>query len=202
MKSILSIIAIALLFVGSSLVRADDCCPSCGVKICKPSIEKTKEKKSCYEIEQKDVCIPLVNLPWKKCSTPRCGQVRTVNVLKKVDKECESCGYKWEITTVSGDGGCSTCAASRLGHGKLLGLRKSPYSFGTTGGCTTGDCAGFYYPAPQPGSSEAQPGPGAEPVKPSAEAPKPAAASIQRTRLIQAASPRKPVMFIPASRRR
>lgn len=78
------------------------CCPECGHdKICCPTPEVKKEQKHCYEVECKDVCIPCFKGPCAPCcEPPRCGRVRTVKVLKKVEYECERCGYVWNIKCV------------------------------------------------------------------------------------------------------
>jgi hypothetical protein len=76
-------------------------CPQCDNKVCVPTPETTKVKKYCWEIECKDICIPKFKWPWECCcDAPECGQVKTVKVLKKVEYECEECGYKWEIKSV------------------------------------------------------------------------------------------------------
>jgi hypothetical protein len=60
-------------------------------------LEYTKEKKTCFKIEQKLVCVPKVRLPWKKDCPPGISKTRTVTVLKKHSYECEQCGYKWSV---------------------------------------------------------------------------------------------------------
>lgn len=83
--------------------RRGHCCPDCGHKTCCPTPVTIKEKKHCFEVECKDVCIPAVKGPFAPCcEPPPCGRVRTVNVLKKVEYECERCGYKWHVSTVQG----------------------------------------------------------------------------------------------------
>ena len=77
-------------------------CPQCNqpckCKLCEPTPTTEKDKKHCWCIETKDVCIPHIRWPWQPCcEPPKCGRVRTVKVLKKVEYECEKCGYKWEI---------------------------------------------------------------------------------------------------------
>jgi len=86
-------------------------CPDCGCKTCRVERETIKEKKHCWEIECKDVCIPKFKWPWEDCCClPECGRVRTVKKLKKVEYECEKCGYKWTIEQVcNGCGQCGQC---------------------------------------------------------------------------------------------
>lgn len=90
-------------------------CPQCDNKICQPTPETIKVKKHCWEVECKDICIPHVKWPWQDCcAPPKCGKVRTVKVLKKVEYECEKCGYKWEVNSVGcGCGACDSCIKSR-----------------------------------------------------------------------------------------
>lgn len=74
------------------------CSQPCTPKFCEPTPETEKEKKHCWCIETKDICIPHIRWPWQSCcEPPKCGRVRTVKVLNKVEYECEKCGWKWEI---------------------------------------------------------------------------------------------------------
>jgi hypothetical protein len=76
-------------------------CPDCGCAICRPVETTIKEKDYCFEVECKQVCIPAIRWPWESCcEPPRCGKVKTVKVLKKVEYECAKCGYQWEIQAV------------------------------------------------------------------------------------------------------
>ena len=78
------------------------CQTQCTPKICEPTPSTDKEKKHCWCIETKEVCIPHIRFPWQPCcEPPKCGRVRTVKTLKKVEYECEKCGYKWEIKCAS-----------------------------------------------------------------------------------------------------
>lgn len=75
-----------------------NCQHQCENKACVPTPTTGKKKKHCWEIELKDVCIPHIRFPWTPCcEPPKCGRVRTVKVLKKVEYECEKCGYKWDV---------------------------------------------------------------------------------------------------------
>lgn len=87
-------------------------CPQCDNKVCVPTPETKKVKKHCWDVECEDICIPAIRWPWQSsCSPPSCGKVKTVKVLKKVEYECEECGYTWDIKTVgcSCHGGCDAC---------------------------------------------------------------------------------------------
>jgi len=77
--------------------HCNDCCPDCGHKVCQPITETVKEKKHCWDVECKDICIPKAKWPWESCCEPKCARVKTIKVLKKVEYECEKCGTKWEV---------------------------------------------------------------------------------------------------------
>jgi hypothetical protein len=108
--AVLAALAISLTGVGSMLL-ADHCgvfhcCPDCGHKQCCPTPAMVKEKKTIYSCECKDICIPGVKGPFAPCcEAPSCGRVRTIKVLRKMEIECEHCGYKWEVRSV----GCQSC---------------------------------------------------------------------------------------------
>ena len=76
-------------------------CHKCLNDVCTLEVEKGKEKKTCYETEQKIVCIPKVRLPWQNCNpdnpAPTCSETRTVTVLKKKKYECDVCKYSWKV---------------------------------------------------------------------------------------------------------
>lgn len=100
----------ALLFAGHSLAGLGrNCqCPECGhAKVCDPQPSVIKEKKHTWQCICTDICIPGIKCPWAPCcEPPPCGKVITVKKLKKIDYECEKCGYKWEVKTVC----CEPCA--------------------------------------------------------------------------------------------
>jgi len=113
--------SLALVLASQTLFAGDACCPDCG-KACETVAKTVTVKKYCYKIEQKQICIPglcIPSFPWfsKNCEsgscsdlpcrtcttrpcTKRCGRVKTVKVLKKVEYECKSCGYEWRIYDV------------------------------------------------------------------------------------------------------
>jgi hypothetical protein len=72
-------------------------CSECGGGVCRPVAATLKEKKHTWEVECKQICIPAPRWPWELCCEPKCGKVKTVKLLKKVEYECEKCGYQWEI---------------------------------------------------------------------------------------------------------
>jgi hypothetical protein len=82
-------------------------CPDCGhMKICEPIPEVQKEKRHCWCVDYKDICIPGIKCLWDRSCEPKCGKVITVKKLRNVEYECEKCGYKWEVRCV----GCEPCA--------------------------------------------------------------------------------------------
>ncbi len=90
-------------------------CPSCD-KTCRPESITTKEKKTTWDVECEDICIPAITFPWQKCCGPRCGKVITVNRLKKIEYECESCGCKWNIESLPcNSGGNCDCGHAHYG---------------------------------------------------------------------------------------
>lgn len=113
MNMIRTIIALGILASFTLTALAGDCCcPQCGCKVCTVEPTKTKEKKHCFNVECKEICIPGIRLPWQCCDAPpNCGKVRTVKVLVKKEYECEKCGWKWSVKTVgtSCGNGCTNC---------------------------------------------------------------------------------------------
>jgi len=72
-------------------------CPECDSDFCQLKVSKGKEEKKCFEVTQKEVCIPAVRLPWKKCCPLPKSKVRVVNVLKTKKYECPKCNYEWKV---------------------------------------------------------------------------------------------------------
>jgi hypothetical protein len=104
---LLAVCAISIAQAGPG--HRHDCCPDCGNAVCVPTFEAKKEKRHYWEVECKQICIPHIRWPWQSpCEPPKCGRVKTVNVLKKVEYECEKCGCKWEVKSVGccPDGSC------------------------------------------------------------------------------------------------
>lgn len=143
-----SLLIVGVLFVYTADTFANDgcCCPECGTKTCIAKPVTKKVKKTVFNVEKKDICIPKFRFPWQmkkntagsagcdaSCDSsngacgssecgcaPKCGRVITVKVLKKKSIECEKCGYEWEITTVESVP-CDSCQTG-FGLGGL-GLR-------------------------------------------------------------------------------
>lgn len=72
-------------------------CPQCDCDFCELKVSKTKEKKKRFEVKQKEICIPPVRLPWKKCCPPTKAKVRVINVLGTKSYECPKCKYEWKV---------------------------------------------------------------------------------------------------------
>jgi hypothetical protein len=110
-------ISLATLVARSALAGGCDCevrCPSCH-HVCKLQREEGKEKKSCWTVECKPICIPRITFPWQEtycsagcghkgccgagcscCAKPQNGaKLRYVNVLVKHEYECANCKYKF-----------------------------------------------------------------------------------------------------------
>jgi hypothetical protein len=96
------VVAALLLQLGVALASAKGGhgCPLCGCAVCRPVETIVKEKKHCWEVECKTICIPAIRWPWTDCCQPPCGKAKTVKVLKKVEYECARCGYEWELQAV------------------------------------------------------------------------------------------------------
>lgn len=72
-------------------------CPDCE-GYCELTIEMGEEERSCYKVEQKEICVPAITFPWQKCCGPvKCGKAKTVKVLKKHKFKCPKCECKWEV---------------------------------------------------------------------------------------------------------
>lgn len=124
MRLLISMCALGgcLLFAGASLSTAAEescrtCCRLCGKKVCMVEAERTKEKKSCFEVECEEVCIPAFRWPWEKHCAPKCGRVRTVRTLKTEEFEVDAIDYQWNIREVlcvdcRAREACPTCASA------------------------------------------------------------------------------------------
>ena len=64
---------------------------------CELKTKRVDEEKTGFKVEQKEVCVPAVRLPWMKCCPPKKSRVRTVNVLKKEKYKAKTCEYKWSV---------------------------------------------------------------------------------------------------------
>ena len=122
-----SLLAIALLALMTPALNAQcDNCQECGDKVAVGFLKKTSEKKTVYEVTEKeiavpDICLPrplfslktqLCNLFAPKCSPGkpcgncevkdcpkdvRVGKVRVIKVMKKTSVKCDKCTYSWEV---------------------------------------------------------------------------------------------------------
>jgi len=53
--------------------------PTAPCQYCTLESKKVKVDKTRFQVEQKEVCVPAVRLPWMKCNPPKRSRVRTVN---------------------------------------------------------------------------------------------------------------------------
>lgn len=97
-------------------------CPACNY-VCKLDAELVDEKKTCFDVETKVICIPRVVFPWqkKKCMSCTCDGVgctscvnngartRRIRVLKTDSYTCPKCEYSWTAEKV----GCDPCISSK-----------------------------------------------------------------------------------------
>lgn len=98
-------------------------CPHCG-DACYPTVTKGKETKTCWNVEEKAICIPKVRFPWEKsccdkgcgkdgCIPPKCGSTKYVNVLMKHEYECSTCKYSWDVDSYKYGNGKSDKASAQ-----------------------------------------------------------------------------------------
>ena len=114
--------------IANRIARRRSCrqCPNCNSDVCELKVECVKEKKTCFEVEQKVICIPKFSWPprrscnCKSCDHPccgdpcendcdcqcrcsvKCGKAKTINVLKTKKYECKSCKYRWTVVEPQG----------------------------------------------------------------------------------------------------
>lgn len=69
----------------------------CDCQYCELTAKKVEVDKTRFKVEQKEVCVPAVRLPWKRNCPPKKSRVRTVNVLKTEKYKGETCEYKWSV---------------------------------------------------------------------------------------------------------
>ena len=101
-------------------------CPKCNADVCELTAECITEKRKCFDVDQKVICIPAISWPWRSCKSGcdhpacpepcgsdceckcrcsnRCAKAKTVNVLTVKEYECKTCQYKWKVKENSG--GC------------------------------------------------------------------------------------------------
>ena len=84
-------------------------CPEC--ENCSLEVKESEVEKTCFQTEQKVVCIPKVRLPWQKCCPPT-SRSRVVTVLKTHKYKCPSCSYQWSEKVPE----CPTCQPSAPVH--------------------------------------------------------------------------------------
>ena len=100
-------------------------CPQCDT-CCQLNVDEDKEKKHCWNVEYKEICIPRVVFPWQKsCCAPYANngaKVKTVRVLKKHSYECPTCKYSWTPvdTGCCSDGCCDAGGDVSAGQAPLV----------------------------------------------------------------------------------
>ncbi len=76
-------------------------CPECACEDCLLEVKPSTEKKTCFKVEEKVICVPAVRMPWHKCNPPTTSKSKTIKVLKKETYECPTCSYKWSVAKTS-----------------------------------------------------------------------------------------------------
>lgn len=97
----------------------DDECVDCSNYTCKTTAKCVPNKKECFEVECKQICVPAIRFPWQKaCDPVGCGFVVNHKVLKKSEKECgQKMEYKHEVVEVPCAPACATgCAPAHHHH--------------------------------------------------------------------------------------
>ena len=76
-------------------------CPECACEDCLLEVKPSTEKKTCFKVEEKVICVPAVRMPWHKCNPPTTSKSKTIKVLKKETYECPPSSYKWSVSKTS-----------------------------------------------------------------------------------------------------
>ncbi len=102
MKAMITILSAALFGCAAGASVTDEACSPmnclpCQKNTCCPEAEIKKQTKHCWDVQCKEICIPAIRLPWSKRGQRRCGRVRMVKVLKKVEYEVETITDHWRI---------------------------------------------------------------------------------------------------------
>lgn len=85
-------------------------CTTCDAG-CSLEIKQEKEKKTCFEVEKKTICIPSVQLPFGICCKPMFARSKTIKVLKTKSYEVPVTKYIWsKADTGCSESACITCA--------------------------------------------------------------------------------------------
>ena len=99
MKTTTVLLTVAVLCLPADAVVADDLTPEaeygCASGCCQQHVEIVKETEYCWEVGNRQVCIPPVCCSWLEWLPFGKGDVRTVNILKRHEWECEKPVYKW-----------------------------------------------------------------------------------------------------------
>lgn len=90
----------ASVILGSNLGLAQEIEPAttkCGCEVCLLETKTIKEKKTCFKVEEKVICVPAIRMPWHKCNPPTTSKTKTIKVLKKESYESPASSYKWSV---------------------------------------------------------------------------------------------------------
>ena len=58
-------------------------CSDCNCEVCLLETKSITEKKTCFKVEEKVICVPAVRMPWHKCNPPTTSKTKTITVLEK-----------------------------------------------------------------------------------------------------------------------
>ena len=91
----------------------------CDEDVCRLGIEHVEEKKTCFKVEQKTICIPAVRLPWMKCK-PTVSKTKVVNRLTSHQHTTKKCQYKWDVQEQN------TCGSEQCAQGEAEAVMNQP----------------------------------------------------------------------------
>lgn len=110
MKHFAACLALVLSITSLASAAAPECqfgCHALECRQCCPKVGTETEKKKCWEVERKEICIPPVRFPWTRCGQLGCGRVRAISVLvRKEAGTVERCKYEWKVE------GCAPCTTA------------------------------------------------------------------------------------------
>lgn len=86
-------------FASSGQGGAGSClrCPDCDEEVCQLSCVTGHEKRFCFDVDHKTICVPKVKLPWQNCCEPRTAETKHVKILNMKQYKCPKCKCKWSV---------------------------------------------------------------------------------------------------------